>query len=195
MLRQRIKKQDTHVSMGKYDPKSAQAWAVIMNKISSLRKKGMTLETIGKQLNVTRATVSRWFNEEIGGEKTTFGDMLRYADALGIPYSSLLQQGELTADAEKKQASPYAKAAGTVLSGFASEDKMTVTDIANEAGLPALVVNETLTGTHEPTIEQFHKICQAVGVKDTIILGRTDALVKEEEQKAKDATADAERTA
>ena len=84
------KKQRTNQRMGKYDPETAQAWALIMKRIRELRAEGNTLEAIGKLMHVGRAAVSRWISEDVGGEKTTYGDMLRYAKALGIPRDELI---------------------------------------------------------------------------------------------------------
>lgn len=90
MLRQHNKKRSTSKTVTKHDPENAQAWAVIMAKILALRAQGKTMQEIGNMFGVGRDTVSRWISKEFGGEKTTFGDMLRYAKALDVPFEELL---------------------------------------------------------------------------------------------------------
>lgn len=78
---------------------TAYAWSIIMQKIRSLRNEKYTLEEIGNIMGVRKGTVSRWLldNENrVGGENTTFGDMLRYAHALNIPLDALTKNAFFT---------------------------------------------------------------------------------------------------
>lgn len=96
--------------MAKYDYENARAWAVIMDKIRQEYAAGNTQLAIAKKLGVTKVAVSRWLSEDRGGERTTFGDMLRYAKALGIPFSKLIGEAQPTFETTS-----FDKALATVL--------------------------------------------------------------------------------
>lgn len=187
-----IDKKDKKQRMAKYDPENAHAWDVILSEVRKLQADGLRQHEIAKRMGVKQDSISRWLNENRGGERTTFGAMLRYADALGIPYNALLLKGELQSAAEAVPATQFNKAVGKVLEGFAKDDGMTITDIAKQASLPATEINAVLAGDTQPSLEQFHQICKAIGVKDTIVLNRAEKLVEEKE---KDTTAIADRSA
>ncbi|OBQ46233.1 hypothetical protein SP90_13635 [Halodesulfovibrio spirochaetisodalis] len=190
-MAQDIAKKDKKTRMAKYDPENAHAWNVILAEVRKLKAGGQRQHEIAKTMGVNRDTVSRWLSEERGGERTTFGAMLRYADALGIPYNNLLAKGELKPEAAAVPATQFSKAVAKVLEGFAQDDDTTVTDIAKQTGLPAVEVNAALAGDTQPSLELFHQLCKAIGVKDTIVLNRAEKLIEEEE---KDTTASAAAT-
>lgn len=170
-----------------YDPENAHAWNVILTEVRKLKAEGLRQQEIAKKMGVKQDSISRWLNENRGGERTTFGAMLRYADALGIPYNNLLAKGELKPEAAAVPATQFSKAVAKVLEGFAQDDDTTVTDIAKQTGLPAVEVNAALAGDTQPSLELFHQLCKAIGVKDTIVLNRAEKLIEEE----KDTTASA----
>ncbi|MCT4627515.1 hypothetical protein [Halodesulfovibrio sp.] len=94
--------------MNKND-ETAYAWSIIMQKIRSLRDEKHTLEEIGNIMGVRKGTVSRWLldNENrVGGENTTFGDMLRYANALNIPLDALTRDAFFTTNPATTQRTP-----------------------------------------------------------------------------------------
>ena len=174
--------------MVKYDPENAQAWAVIMKKVHALRAKGKTMQQIGNTLGVGRDTVSRWISQEFGGEKTTFGDMLRYAKALDISFDELMGKPRQTATV-----TPYNKTVGRILEEFAHDSDMTITDIAQEARLPAVDINAVFAGEAPATPDLLYGICTAIEVNTSMVLKRAARQLEKEIED--DNTAIAERTA
>lgn len=162
------KKQRTNLRMGKYDPETAQAWALIMKRIRELRAEGNTLEAIGKLMHVGRAAVSRWISEDVGGERTTFGDMLRYAKALKVDLHELVGIESKRAEAVDR----YDKALGTVLKEFAKEDEQTITDLANKTQIPPSEIDAIFTGQKAITAYKLYSLCKALEVKANIVLNR-----------------------
>lgn len=187
-----IDKKDKKLRMAKYDPENAHAWNVILTEVRKLNSEGLRQQEIAKKMGVKQDSISRWLKQERGGERTTFGAMLRYADALGIPYNDLLQKGKLVEDATALPPTKFSKAVGEVLEGFAQDDGTTLTDIANQTSIPVIDINSIFTGKIQPNLEQFHLICKAIGVKDTIVLNRAEKLADEEKR---DTTAIADRSA
>lgn len=180
---------DNKVQMVMYDPENAYAWQQILNKVRKLYAEGHTQLAISQLMGVSRDTVGRWLSEERGGERTTFGAMLRYADALKIPYNTLLRNGSITTEKHQLPASAFSKAVGKILEGFAKDDEMTITDIAQQSNMLAMEVNAALAGETQLSIEQFHHLCKAIEVKATVVLNRAEKTLKE------DTTAKAERSA
>lgn len=173
MLRRHNSKDDNSNRMATYDPETAHAWALIMKKIAELRSQGKTLESIGKKLQLSKATVSRWISQDLGGEKTSFGDMLRYAKALDIDFNELagLQNKSVSATDE------YDKALGTVLNEFTKEDEITITDLANKTQIPSSEIQAIFSGENGITAHQLYNICKALEVKANIVLNRAMAVM------------------
>lgn len=192
-MTQAIDKKDNKLRMAKYDPENAYAWNIILSEVRKLAAQGLRQQEIAKKMGVKQDSISRWLKEERGGERTTFGAMLRYADALGIPYNNLLEQGGLSKKSSTLPATAFSKAVGNILNGFAQDDAMTIADIAKQANQSAIEVNAVIVGETQPSLEQFHQICKAIGVKDTIVLNRAEKLI--EKEKEKDTSAIAERSA
>ncbi|WP_290922126.1 helix-turn-helix domain-containing protein [Halodesulfovibrio sp.] len=165
MLRQQNTKRTTAKSTGKYDPENAQAWAVIMAKILTLRAQGKTMQEIGNLFGVGRDTVSRWISKEFGGEKTTFGDMLRYAKALEIPFEKLL-----TSPSVPPVVSSYNRTVGTLLKNFAKDSDLSVPEISLASNIPAHEITSIFSGDHAATPEQLYGICSAIEVNAGIVL-------------------------
>lgn len=161
------KKQSTNHRMGKYDPETAQAWALIMKKIQLMRAEGHTLASIGKLMHVGRAAVSRWLSEDIGGEKTTYGDMMRYAKALGIPPEEFFGK-----PSQEPLATPYDKAVGKVLEEFAKDNGLTTADISNKTSIPATTIDSIFSGSTAITAIMLYQVCSALEVGATMVLNR-----------------------
>lgn len=159
--------------MGKFDREASRAWALIMNKIQALRSQGKTLEEIGKKLHVTRATVSRWISEDIGGERTTFGDMLRHAKALDIDFYDLagIQPDRI------EVADAYDKALGKVLEDFAQDDDLTIEDLGRKTEIPAERITAIFDGSDAITAYELYQICKALEIKSNIALNRAVKLI------------------
>ncbi|SIO26193.1 helix-turn-helix domain-containing protein [Halodesulfovibrio marinisediminis] len=151
----------------KYDPENAYAWAVIMAKITALRTQGKTMQQIGDLFGVGRDTVSRWISKEFGGEKTTFGDMLRYAKALNIPFEELLNENN-----KQSSISKYNHRVGRILHEFAEDSDMHSTDIATSSNVPAAEIDAIFSGQSAATPEQLYGICTAIEVNASIVLKR-----------------------
>lgn len=179
MFTQGDKKQSTNQHMGKYDPETAQAWALIMKRIHELRAEGHTLEAIGKLMHVGRAAVSRWISEDVGGERTTFGDMLRYAKALKVDLHELI-----TFDSKDyEQVSNYDKALGAVLNDFAKDDDLTTSDLANKTHIPPSEIHAIFTGKKAITAHQLYTFCKVLEVKANIILNRAIKEMEKEQER------------
>ncbi|WP_430735146.1 hypothetical protein [Halodesulfovibrio aestuarii] len=175
MLRRFDKKEDNSQRMGKFDREASHAWALIMNEIQRLRSKGKTLEEIGKKLHVTRATVSRWISEDIGGERTTFGDMLRHAKALDIDFYDLagIQPDRI------EVADEYDKALGKVLKEFAQDDDLTVEVLESSTKIPTERITAIFDGSIAITAYELYKICKALEIKSNIALNRAAKLIND----------------
>lgn len=185
-------KKDKKSRMAKYDPENAHAWNVILPEIKKLKADGLRHHEIAKKMGVNKDTVSRWLSEERGGERTTFGAMLRYADALSIPYNKLLIKGELKTDPHTVAVTTFDQEVGIVLEEFAKDADLTITDIAKKTNLSSVEINAVFMGNIPATPTFLDSICKVIEVGATMVLKRaTKAL----EQKQKDTTAKAERTA
>jgi hypothetical protein len=167
MLRQQDKTRTASKTATKHDPENAQAWAVIMTRILTLRAQGKTMQQIGNLFGVGRDTVSRWISKEFGGEKTTFGDMLRYAKALEIPFEELLAP-----PCNSTCVSTYNRAVGHILQEFAQDSDISATDIASTASLSADEINAIFSGQAAATPEQLYGICTAIEINASIVLKR-----------------------
>lgn len=82
-------------------------WGRIIGEVRKMRDDKYTLERIGGILGVAKPTVQRWLENEAGGEKTAFIDVLRYLKALDIDLKDLLfgdeqnaRESALTAELE-----------------------------------------------------------------------------------------------
>lgn len=65
-------------------------WGRIIDEVRKMRDEKYTLERIGSTLGVAKPTVQRWLENNAGGEKTAFIDVLRYLKALDIDLKQLL---------------------------------------------------------------------------------------------------------
>lgn len=65
-------------------------WGRIIDEVRKMRDDKYTLERIGSILGVAKPTVQRWLENNAGGEKTAFIDILRYLKALDIDLKQLL---------------------------------------------------------------------------------------------------------
>jgi transcriptional regulator with XRE-family HTH domain len=161
-----------------------------MKEVMNLRAKGHTQKEIGKLLGVSKESVSRWISEERGGERTTFGAMLRYADALNLPYETLFSN---TAKAQKKiqTITAYDLVIKNVLVEFAKDTDLTISDIAEKTGIEALEINAVFNGELPVTPTIMTSICTLIEVGESLIHKRAS---KKLEQERKTATAKADST-
>ena len=167
MPRQQDNTRTASKTVAKHDPENAQAWAVIMAKILALRAQGKTMQEIGNLFGVGRDTVSRWISKEFGGEKTTFGDMLRYAKALNVPFEELIGP-----PCNSTCVSAYNRTVGDILMEFAQDSDMSTTDIASTANLSSNEINAIFSGQAAATPEQLYGICTAIEINASIVLKR-----------------------
>lgn len=79
------------------------AWTLVITKVNELRKQGETLESIGNLLRVNRSTIKVWLDNSKGGERTSFRDMLRYIDKLGIQLNEVFGESLTTSASIKKE--------------------------------------------------------------------------------------------
>jgi phage repressor protein C with HTH and peptisase S24 domain len=80
------------------------AWALVITKVNELREQGETLESIGNLLRVNRSTVKVWLDNSKGGERTSFRDMLRYIDKLGIQLDEIFGESFTASDRTREEA-------------------------------------------------------------------------------------------
>lgn len=77
-------------------------WGRIIGEVRKMRDEKYTLERIGTTLGVAKPTVQRWLENDAGGEKTAFIDILRYLKALNLDLKELLYGDEEAAEAAAK---------------------------------------------------------------------------------------------
>lgn len=183
-------KERKKVRMVMYDPENAYAWGVIMKEVMDLRAKGHTQKEIGKLLGVSKESVSRWISEERGGERTTFGAMLRYAKALNIPYENLIGETPKTVNTNQT-VTEYDLKIKSVLEEFAQDADLTILDIANKTTLTAAEVNAVFNGELPVTPTIMNSICSEIEVGESMIHKRA---TKKMEQQARDTTASVGKT-
>lgn len=71
--------------MDKWDESAAKAWTAILAKVRALDEAGETLEGIAKLLGIkNRGSISLWLSGGRKAENTSFPNMLRYLDRLGL---------------------------------------------------------------------------------------------------------------
>lgn len=68
----------------------SRVWGRIIGEVRKMRDEKYTLERIGSILGVAKPTVQRWLENDAGGEKTAFIDIMRYLKALDIELKDLL---------------------------------------------------------------------------------------------------------
>lgn len=81
-------------------------WAEFKNRLKAMREQTpkMTYEQLGVLCGVSKATTKRWLDEDMGGEKTPFPDMLRYMEAVGMniaPFAALIENSTFNAEADR----------------------------------------------------------------------------------------------
>lgn len=77
--------------MDKWDESAAKAWAAILTKVRALDEGGETLEGIAKLLGIkNRGSISLWLSGGRKAENTSFPNMLRYLERLGLDYAEFL---------------------------------------------------------------------------------------------------------
>ncbi len=81
-------------------------WAEFKARLETLRAQTpkMTYEQLGVLCGVSKATTKRWLDNDMGGEKTPFPDMLRYMEAVGMniaPFTALIETSNFDAEADR----------------------------------------------------------------------------------------------
>lgn len=81
----------TENTMDKWDELAARAWAAIKENVQRRVDNGETLESIARLLGIkSRGAVSLWLSGGRKAENTSFPNMLRYLERLGIDYADYL---------------------------------------------------------------------------------------------------------
>ncbi len=184
-------KKDNKLRMAKFDPENAYAWSKILDAIRDLRAQGKTQKDIAQILGVNKDTISRWLSENRGGERSTFGMMIRCAKTLKIPLEELVEDG--TTSTSKKKLTQYDREVGVVLESFVKDADFTITEVAKKAHLTPIEINAVFSGESPATPTILNNLCEIVEVGATMVLKRA---TKSLEKKLKnDAAAKAERSA
>ena len=164
-----------------FDKEAAHGWKVVMQSINELRSNGATLQDIGKKLGVSKGTVSRWISENRGGEKNSFGDMVRYATKLGISPQEMFGMQAVEPDA-------FDMAVGAELAENMQMSGLTNQQIAAQSLLSELCVAEIIEERRVASFRELHFICKAIGLNPTILFNKaakkTDAPETEVRQSA-----------
>lgn len=160
-------------AMAQYDPENAKAWEIILQRVRELRAEKNTLEIIGKRMGVGKDTVSRWLKEESGGERTTFGAMLRYARSLGISTQELTGETE---QSKNPTISEFDRELAKALKRLSEAIHESPKDIASKA-FPEMpdgpaFVRDILNGDHPFTPADYFAIAKALDQNPGELLNR-----------------------
>ncbi|WP_157471222.1 helix-turn-helix transcriptional regulator [Halodesulfovibrio spirochaetisodalis] len=162
----------THSScMTTHTTENAQAWAVIMDRIRQEYAAGQTQLSIAQKMGVTKVAVSRWLSEERGGDRTTFGDMIRYAKALNIPFEKLVN---LPVTQPANPLTEFDKALGRVLKECAHEAELSIQNLVDQIGISQAHIEAILAGTAPLTGELLHRFCNTVEVGATVLFKKAE---------------------
>ncbi|WP_027178792.1 helix-turn-helix domain-containing protein [Maridesulfovibrio bastinii] len=154
-----------NMSTKPFDKEAAKSWEVILSKLNELRESGLTLDQIGKILGVANATVSRWLSRVQGGERNSFGEMVRYAKILGISPAEMF--------GEQEDRDPFEEKLTQEISENINLSGMTINQVADITNIDSEKLAGMLSGSLPLRIKDFYLICKAVGINPTIILNRS----------------------
>lgn len=182
-MSQDMNKKDKNLRMAKYDPENAYAWTVILSEVRNLKTKGLRQHEIARKMGVNRDTVSRWLSEERGGERTTFGAMLRYANALNIPYNKLIRAGTITPVDSQIKTTAFEKEIGATLESYATDADLTITDLAKKTTFTPSEINAVFSGAKPVPVAMLNEICEVIEVGATMVLKRATKSLKEKQKK------------
>ncbi|ACS80209.1 helix-turn-helix domain-containing protein [Maridesulfovibrio salexigens] len=152
-----------------FDKEAAHGWKAVMERIKRLRSEGETLEVIGKKLGVSKAAVSRWLSENLGGEKNSFGDMVRYAKTLGITPAEMFGEKAVQISMFDKQVA-HELSENIRLAGFSIED------VANMTGVTQKRLGRIVEGQEPPTPEDLFVVCKSINLNPAILLNKAAEL-------------------
>ncbi|WP_419783770.1 hypothetical protein [Maridesulfovibrio sp.] len=152
-----------------FDKEAAHGWKAVMERIKRLRSEGETLEVIGKKLGVSKAAVSRWLSENLGGEKNSFGDMVRYAKTLGITPAEMF--GEKVA-----QPSAFDQQVAHELNENIRLAGYSIKDVANMTGVSQKRLDRIVGGQELPTPEELFIVCKSIDLNPAILLNKAAEL-------------------
>lgn len=163
---------------------NARAWKAVMDGVKRLRSEGRTLDAIGHQLKIGRATVKKWLDSDMGGERTSFRDMVRYLDVLNIPLSEVfgVHVEEGSGNREWKPTDFELRLAGLLKQGakmFGKRPELLSRHIFGDHS-NAIAVQEMLDGKREISVEHLYKLCKGIGLEPADVLNRVTELVNEE---------------
>ena len=174
--------------MAKYDPENAYAWNKILSAIRDLRTEGKTQKEIAQILGVNKDTISRWLSENRGGERSTFGMMIRCARALKISVDELLEDAPTCKP--QKEPTSYDKEVAATLERYTKTADLTITDIANKTSLTPIEVNSVFAGESPASPTVLKDICEVIEVGATMVLKEATKSLNEKIER--DTAADAE---
>lgn len=163
------------------------AWELIIKELRKRRKRGETLDAIGKLLTAHKSTVKLWLDNQRGGERTSFRDMVRYLDRLQIPFEEIFGAG-IDFPEEPRASIPtrYEAHVATTLSATAAvfgKKAETISSTAFNNEIPPATVQAMLDGKQTMTIGEFTSICNAIGIAPANVLERATELSKEDSRK------------
>ncbi|MBI9113262.1 helix-turn-helix transcriptional regulator [Maridesulfovibrio ferrireducens] len=162
-----------NMSTKAYDKEAAHGWDMVLKKLDELRSSGKTLEEIGRGLGVAKATTSRWLSRAQGGERNSFGEMVRYAKKLGI--SSQEMFGEIP-----EKMNSFDKKIAQELSENITHSETTPVQISINTGISNGRLESILSGTIKPDLYEFHAICKEISINPTILLNKAAAELESE---------------
>lgn len=160
------------------------AWNAILHAVKQLRAEGHTLDAIGHQLKIGRATVKKWIDSDIGGERTSFRDMVRYLDVLNVPLTDVFGVPiETTNGCPQWEATNFEKHLAAFLKQGATmfgKRPETLSRHAFGDNTHSVAIREMLDGKQQVSVEIFYKLCKAIGLESAEVLKRVAELAADE---------------
>ena len=157
--------------MDKWDEVAQKAWDAIIEEVRRLKKeKGMTLDALAQLLGIkNRASVSMWLSGDREAKNTSFPNMLRYLERLGLDYADFFPERSATATIRRTGANSPAEivegddlcsvpvlgaaGAGGAVEFFATEPE-TVIQVMAQYAVAGVVALHIEGDSMEPTIRK-----------------------------------------
>lgn len=158
---------------------NTQAWELIFKRVEAMREQGKTLAEIGRLLSVNKSTVQRWLDDKKGGERTSFRDMLRYLDRLGISLHDVF--GLEAQGLPEPSPSPLSMTrldvqVARTLDTIAKVMGHSPEQLAAAIGATPVDVAAMLSAKRAISAGDFYRLCKAVGMAPTELLERAATL-------------------
>lgn len=162
------------------------AWELIIKELRKRRENGETLEAIGKHLAAHKSTVKLWLDNQRGGERTSFRDMIRYLDRLNIPFDQVFGAGiYIPEKPHRLKPSTYEENIAKTLAGAATVFGKNARSIASEVGegITTETVQKILDGEISMTVKELTAVCSAIDILPETVMKRARELTLQPQEK------------